>query len=226
MLVYPSGIDLSNRTLRHLSGLLAGHRRQIGSRWHRLTCGRQALVVPAHLRCGDTYARLAAGFRVGIATVHRYIRKAVDLLAARAPSLEQAMPTMQKKAYVILTARCCRSTASLPTSRTTPGRTARAVHDLTAARTHGIPAALAADDIKCWADKAYQGAGLAVRIPFRGKTLCGWQRRPNRDHAKIRSLGERAMATLKSWRLLRKLRCSTTRISAVIRAVVALELAT
>lgn len=71
-----------------------------------------------------------------------------------------------------------------------------AVHDLTAARTHGIPAALTADDSKCWADKAYQGAGPA------------------------------AMATLKCWRLLRKLRCSTTRITAVVRAVVALELAT
>lgn len=58
MLVYPSGIDLSSRTLGHLSGLLAGHRRRIGSRWRRLTRGRQALLVLAHLRCGDTYARL------------------------------------------------------------------------------------------------------------------------------------------------------------------------
>ncbi|MGW4020307.1 transposase family protein, partial [Streptomyces sp. NPDC005009] len=99
-----------------------------------------------------------------------------------------------------------------------------AVHDLTAARTHGIPAALAADAIKCWADKAYQGAGPAVRVPFRGKNLRGWRRRHNRDHAKIRGLGERAMATLKCWRLLRKLRCSTTRITATVRAVVALEL--
>ncbi|MFP8964919.1 IS5/IS1182 family transposase, partial [Streptomyces nanhaiensis] len=33
------------------------------------------------------------------------------------------------------------------------------------------------------------------------------------------------MATLKYWRLLRKLRCSTTRTTAVVRAVVALELA-
>ncbi|GAA3485059.1 hypothetical protein GCM10018966_095910 [Streptomyces yanii] len=102
MLVYPSGIDLSSRTLGHLSGLLAGHRRRIGSRWRRLTCGRQALLVLAHLRCGDTYARLAAGFRIGIATAYRYIREAVDLLAALAPTLEQAMTTVRKKAYVIL----------------------------------------------------------------------------------------------------------------------------
>jgi hypothetical protein len=33
------------------------------------------------------------------------------------------------------------------------------------------------------------------------------------------------MATLKCWRLLRKLRCSTTRITAIVRSVVALELA-
>ncbi|MFF3890421.1 transposase family protein [Streptomyces sp. NPDC001914] len=249
MLVYPSGIDLSSRSLQHLSGLLAGHRRRIASRWRRLTCGRQAVLVLAHLRCGDTYARLAAGFRVGIATVHRYIREAVDLLAALAPTLEQAITMVRKKAYVILDGTVLpidRIAADSPyysgkkkhhgmnvqvladpagrliwASDALPG----AVHDLTAARTHGIPAALATDDVKCWADRAYQGAGPAVRVAFRGKNLRGWRRRYNRDHAKIRSLGERAMATLKCWRLLRKLRCSTTRITAVVRAVVALELA-
>nr|WP_261339664.1 transposase family protein [Streptomyces cavourensis] len=101
-----------------------------------------------------------------------------------------------------------------------------ATHDLTAARVHGVPAALAENDVKCWADKAYQGVGPAIRVPIRGKYLPGWRRRHNRDHTKIRSLGERAMAILKSWRLLRKLRCSTTRINALVRAVVALELAT
>ncbi|WP_436740215.1 transposase family protein [Streptomyces sp. BBFR102] len=250
MLVYPSGIDLSSRALQHLSGLLAGHRRRIGSRWRRLTCGQQALLVLAHLRCGDTYARLAAGFRIGIATAYRYISEAVDLLAALAPTLEQAMTTVRKKAYVILDGTVLpidRIAADRPyysgkkkhhgmnvqvladpagrliwASDALPG----AVHDLTAARAHGIPDALAVDDIKCWADKAYQGAGPAIRVPFRGKNPRGWRRRHNRDHAKIRSLGERAMATLKCWRLLRKLRCSTTRITAIVRAVVALELAT
>ncbi|MEV5160794.1 transposase family protein, partial [Streptomyces sp. NPDC053728] len=190
MLVYPSGIDLSSRNLQHLSGLLAGHRRRIGSRWRRLTCGRQALLVLAHLRCGDTYGRLAAGFRVGIATVYRYIREAVDLLAALAPTLEQAMTTVRNKAYVILDGTVLpidRIAADQPyysgkkkhhgmnvqvladpagrliwASDALPG----AVHDLTAARTHGIPAALAAADIKCWADKANQGAG-GRRLPLR-----------------------------------------------------------
>lgn len=168
------------------------------------------------LRCGDTYARLAVGFHVGVATVYRYIREAVDLLAALAPTLEQAMETVRKKAYVILDGTVLpidRIAADQPyysgkkkhhgmnvqvladpagrlmwASDALPG----AVHDLAAARAHGIPAALTADDIKCWADKAYQGAGPAVRVPFRGKKLRDWRRRHNRDHAKIRSLGERA----------------------------------
>ncbi|MFJ8098763.1 transposase family protein [Streptomyces griseofuscus] len=249
MLVYPSAIDLSSRTLQRLAGLLAGHRRRIGSRWRRLTCGRQALLVLAHLRCGDTYARLAAGFSIGLATVYRYIREAVDLLAPLAPTLEQAMDTARRKAYVILDGTLFlidRTAADRPyysgkkrhhgmnvqvladpagrliwASDALPGAT----HDLTAARTHDIPATLSAYNIKCWADKAYQGASPTIRVPFRGRNLRGWRRRHNRDHAKIRSLGERAMAVLKGWRILRKLRCSTTRITAIVRAIVALELA-
>jgi hypothetical protein len=34
------------------------------------------------------------------------------------------------------------------------------------------------------------------------------------------------MATLKNWRLLRKLRCSTTRITDLVRAVLVIHLAT
>lgn len=175
------------------------------------------------------------------------MREAVALLAALAPTLEQVMETVRKKAYVIPDGTVLpidRIAADRPyysgkkkhhgmnvqvladpagrlvwASDALPG----AVHDLTAARTHGIPAALGTDGIKYWVDKAHQGAGQAVRVPFRGKGLRGWSRRHNRDHAKVRSLGERAVATLKCWRLLRKLRCSTTRITAVVRAVMALE---
>lgn len=100
MLAYPSSIDLSTSTLRHLTEQLAVRRREIGTRWRRLPAGRQALLALAHLRCGDTYAQLAAGF--GIATVYRYIREAIEFLAARAPTLAQVMETVRPKAFVIL----------------------------------------------------------------------------------------------------------------------------
>ncbi|WP_328723068.1 transposase family protein [Streptomyces sp. NBC_00247] len=243
MLVYPSAIDLSSAHLRHLARCLAAHRRKIGTRWRRITPSRQALLVLAHLRCGDTYAQLAAAFGIGIATVYRYVREAIHVLAALAPSLAEAVRTARRLAFVILDGTLLpidRIAADTPycsgkhkrhgmnvqvltdpfgrllwASPTLPGST----HDLTAARTHGIVDALAEAGLKCWADKAYQGAGGSIRVPFRGRRLKRWQRRHNSTHAKIRCLGEQAMATLKGWRLLRKLRCSTNRITDLVKAV-------
>ena len=68
MLIYPSGIDLSSSMLRRTRLM---HRRAIGGSWRCLIPGRQALLVLAHLLRGDTYAQLAAGFRVGIANRRR-----------------------------------------------------------------------------------------------------------------------------------------------------------
>lgn len=64
-------------------------------------------------------------------------------------------------------------------------------------------------------------------VPFRGKhrNLSAGKQAVNVAHAKIRAVGEQAMATLKGWRLLRKLRCSTTRITDIVKAVLTLHLA-
>lgn len=42
-----------------------------------------------------------------------------------------------------------------------------AVHDVKAARTHGIPAALIKFGVACYADNAYRGAGPTIAVPFR-----------------------------------------------------------
>ncbi len=86
MLVHPSSVDLSSGILRYLTTRLRARRREIGIRWRRLPVGRHALLALAQRRCGDTYAWLAAGFGIGVATVYRYIREVVDLLAAVAPT--------------------------------------------------------------------------------------------------------------------------------------------
>ena len=203
VLVYSSAIDLSSSHLRYLARHLTARRREIGTRWRRVAPGRQALLVLAHLRCGDTYAQLAAGFGVGIATVYRYIREAIEVMAALAPSLAQAMQTASRMAFVILDGTLLpidRIAADTPyysgkhkrhgmnvqvltdpfgrllwASPALPGST----HDLTAARTHGIVDALTEAGRKCWADKAYQGAGGSIRVPVRGRRLKRWQRRHN-----------------------------------------------
>ncbi len=101
------------------------------------------------------------------------------------------------------------------------------VHDVRAAREHGIVDALTKADIKCWADNGYRDGGGTVRIPCWGRweTLFAGQKAVNRSRAKIRALVEPAVVTLEAWRLLRKPRCSTTRITALVQAVLALHLA-
>jgi hypothetical protein len=91
MLVYPSGVDVSSSALRFLAARLKEHRRGLGTRWRRLNAGRQALLTLAHLRNGQPYAQLAAGFGIGTTTAYRYITEAVNLLAALAPTLAEAL---------------------------------------------------------------------------------------------------------------------------------------
>ena len=99
---YPSGMTVSNRALRLLADALRARRARLRTRWRRLTAGRQALLVVAHLRKGETYADLATGFAVGRSTVYRYLTEGLSLLAAMAPTLEQAMAVAAGKAYAIL----------------------------------------------------------------------------------------------------------------------------
>jgi hypothetical protein len=62
-------------------------------------------------------------------------------------------------------------------------------------------------------------------VPFRRgpRPLSKAQRQVNAAHARNRGPGERAMATLKTWKLLTKLRCSPHRATAIIAAIRVLQ---
>ena len=96
------------------------------------------------------------------------------------------------------------------------------VHDLTAARTHGLTDVLSSANVMTFADKAYQGAGGSTRMPFNRRRhrprLSRRQKTVNRHHAKIR-----AVATLKGWKTLVKLRCCPRRATAITKAILALH---
>ena len=68
MLFYRAALPLSAPTLSHVAGVIRRHRARIGSAWRKLNRGRQALLVLVHLRKGEGFADLAAGFGVGTAT--------------------------------------------------------------------------------------------------------------------------------------------------------------
>lgn len=108
-------------------------------------------------------------------------------------------------------------------SPTLPGAT----HDVTAARTTGLVDALTTAGIKTFADKGYQGAGGTIRTPFKRHRhrphLSRHQKSVNRAHARIRAIGERAVATLKTWKVLARLRCCPRRATGIIQAILVLQ---
>lgn len=78
-----------------------------------------------------------------------------------------------------------------------------------------------------FADKGYQGAQGSVRTPFKRRRfrpkLSRRQKAVNWTHTKIRARGERAIATLKTWKILSKLRCCPRRATAIVQAILVLR---
>ena len=193
MLFHPAALPLSRQTLTYTAGIIRRHRRQIGSPWRKLNPGRQALLVLAYLRKGDTFAELAAGFGISTATAWRYVTETVALLAARSPKLRQALRDAMDAghAYLVIDGTLIpidRVAADRPfysgkhrrhgmnlqviaspdgdivwVSGPLPG----AVHDLTAARIWGIVRELAASGLVVLGDKGYPGED-DIRTPCRG----------------------------------------------------------
>jgi hypothetical protein len=89
MLFYRAALPLSHQTLRFVSGLIRKHRRKLGSRWRRLDPGQQALLVLVHLRKGEPFAEVGAGFRVSATTCWRYVHETVELLATSTPAVDR-----------------------------------------------------------------------------------------------------------------------------------------
>jgi len=74
-----------------------------------------------------------------------------------------------------------------------------------------------------WLTKGHQGSTHA-KIPYRGRNKPESQKQANRAHAKLRAPGERANAQLKTWRILRKLRCCPWRAGQLAKAIHVLQI--
>jgi hypothetical protein len=102
MLSYRAALPLSAQTLSYVAVVIRRHRSKIGSYWRKLNAGRRALLVLVHLRKGETFAELAAGFGVGTAAACWYARETVALLAARAPRLRHALAAAKKAGHAFV----------------------------------------------------------------------------------------------------------------------------
>ena len=247
MLFYRAALSLSHRTLTYLAGVIRRHRAKIGSVWRR-NPGQQALLVLVYLRKGETYTEVAAGFDVSITTAWRYVEEAVQLLAARAPKLRTALAAARTNRYPYLVL----DGVLIPIDRVasdrpfysgkhkkhgmnlqviatpdgdivwTSGALPGSVHDLNAARIWGILRELERVGLITLADKGYHGADWVI-TPYKGKNKPESQKTANRSHARLRGPGERANAQLKTWRILRKLRCCPHKAGPLAKAIHVLQ---
>jgi hypothetical protein len=210
-------MSVSTQTLRFVTEQLRQHRRTLRSRWRVLSSHQQAMMVMAHLRKGETYQDLAVGFGVGTTTAYRYLREALKVLAALAPTLAEAVQTAARKAYVTLDGTLLRIDRGAMASKRDrayysgkhkahgvnvqviadpSGRLIWASpalpgarHDAGAAE-HGIGKALADANITAFADTAYGGAGATVRVPFR---RVRYDRGTRKFAARSLSIGQKAV---------------------------------
>ena len=60
------------------------------------------MLALVHLRKGETFSEIAAGFGVGTATAWRYVTEAITLLARRAPKLDQVLRAAKKAGHPYL----------------------------------------------------------------------------------------------------------------------------
>jgi hypothetical protein len=91
VLSYPASLPLPGEYVSYLAGLIQRNRLVIGSRWRRLSPGRQALLVLVHLFKNEPFEQVAAAFKIGTSTAWRYVQEGVRLLAEQAPSLVEAL---------------------------------------------------------------------------------------------------------------------------------------
>ncbi|MBB5109747.1 hypothetical protein FHS40_008877 [Streptomyces spectabilis] len=228
-------LDVPYELVEHVSWLIYTRRRELHSPWRWLGCFKQVLLALAHLRKNETFAQAGAGFGVSEATAWRYVTETIEVLASCAPGLHEALTGLGEGDFVIVDGTLIptdRITADEPYysqkhkkhgmnvqviarpdgtplwfSRTLPGPT----HDLAAARAHGIVQACLTRQILVLADRACQGAGATVRTPYyHHREQPEHYQEFNRDHARLRTPGERAFARLKSWRLLRQGVCTVS----------------
>jgi hypothetical protein len=252
MLFYRAALPLSRQTLTFVSGLVRTHRREIGSVWRALNPAQQALLVLVYLRKGEPFAEVGAGFGVSTTTCWRYVNEVVELLAQRAPKLRAALREAKRQgmAYVIIDGTLIpidRIAADRPfysgkhkmhgmnlqviaspggTILWVSGQLPGSTHDTAAARIWNILAALRDAGLIALGDKGYHGydeTGDHVITPYKGRNKPQSQKDANRAHARLRGPGERANAQLKSWRILRKLRCSTNRAGRLAKAIHVLQ---
>lgn len=106
MIAHRAVLDVSRELAQRVSRLLAAQRRRRGTRkgTRALTCFRQAVLGLRWFRQGADITALGRDHGVSRATAYRYVDEVIEVLAAQAPDLHEALLRAKEEdvAYVIL----------------------------------------------------------------------------------------------------------------------------
>ncbi|MEU9706925.1 transposase family protein [Streptomyces sp. NPDC047981] len=203
---------MSHELVEYVVWLLHEHGQARDTRWRKLGCFKRALLTLVHLRKGETFSRLGAGFGLSQATAWRYADETSDVLAGWAPGLQQALTGLGEGNHVIVDGTLVpidRIGADEPYYSTkhrkhsmnvqviaagtahrsgSPAPLQTEPHDLTAARSHGIVQACLTRQILLPADRAYQDAGATIRTPYsHHHQQPAHHQQFNRDHTQLKA---------------------------------------
>lgn len=245
MLTYPAAVDVPAELHELITMVIVT---QEGDRTCKLPPQERALCTLVYLRKNDTFAQLAVGFRVGLATAWRYVNQTIALLAKFAPSLKEALTSTDPGDYLLLdgtiaemdrtqeeghfSGKVKRTGVNLQVISTWDGKLLwlspalpGARNDVEAARIHEIISTCEGLDLEVLADKGYVGAGGTVVTPIKRRPnmeLSDKHKAANKVHSGLRAPVERVIARIKGWRIFRHARISPNRMSSVAAAVLTL----
>lgn len=155
MISYRAMLDVPRELLREVAKLLRTERRARGTRAgsRALTCWYQALLVLAWFRSQGNIALVGAGFGVSRATAYRYRDEVIDVLAAQAPDLHEALHQVadQGWSHVVLDGKLFRTDR---TTETTTSATGTVIHSWYSGKQHAfggnIQAVMRPDGLPIW----------------------------------------------------------------------------
>ncbi len=96
---YVAVLAIPERTVFALEEWLARHRRDLGTRRRALTCMEQAVLVLRWFTDGTRVEQLAVDNAIGLSTAYDALHEAIDVIAARAPSLHGALLAARAAGY-------------------------------------------------------------------------------------------------------------------------------
>ena len=205
MISYRATLDVSRELVLFTAGLLAAERRRRGTPRgsRKLACYWQAVLGLRWFRDKTAIESLARDHGISRATGYRYVDEVIEVLAAEAPELPDALARAMAEgvAFVILDGkivpsdRCLEKTTSVKGEAIDLWYSGKAHH-------HGgnIQAVARPDGLPLWVSPAEPGSvhDIIARQPDDGRELDPGNRTRNAIQRSLRCLGERAFALLNS----------------------------